>query len=284
MLPGGSATYRVTFTRTDADYGKWAFGSVSWGDRGGHRVRSAIAPRATRITVPQEADGTGATGSLTLQTKSGWDGTFTTALNGLYTGTVRTGTLMGTSTDSFTTPPSPLPASATRTEITVPEGTALARVAILSSDFLAGSDMDLRVFDEDGTLLSSPTGGSDEYVDLTEPGTYEVYVNQFALPEGATSQTYTLHTWLIGQDSRPDRLATVTPAEQRVALGGTADVTVSWRDLPTGHTCLDLVGDGTDTVGSTLPTVTPWSPLLFATATRLRTRWSYVSRTAAVSA
>ncbi|MFF6785723.1 S8 family serine peptidase [Streptomyces sp. NPDC012510] len=257
--PGGSATYRVTFTRTDADYDEWAFGSVSWGDRDGHRVRSAIALRATRIAVPPEADGTGATGSLTLQAKSGWDGTLTTALNGLYAGTVRTGTLTGTSTDSFTPPPSPLPASAVRTEITVTEGTALARVGILSSDFLGGSDMDLWVYDEDGNLLSDPTGGSDEYVDLIEPGRYEVYVNQFALPEGATSQTYTLHTWLVGQDSHPDRPATVTPAEQRVSLGGTADVTVSWRDLPTGHTYLGLVGygDGTDTVGSTLLTVTP---------------------------
>lgn len=257
--PGGSATYRVTFTRTDADYGKWAFGSVSWGDRDGHRVRSTIALRGTRIAVPPEADGTGATGSLTLQAKSGWDGTLTTALNGLYAGTARTGTLTGTTTDSFTPPPSPLPASAARAEITVPEGSALARVAILSSDHLAGSDMDLWVFDEDGTRLSSPTGSSDEYLDLTEPGTYEVYVNQFSLPEGATSQTYTLHTWLIGQDSRPDRPATVTPAEQRVSLGGTGDVTVSWRDLPTGHTYVGLVGygDGTETVGSTLLTVTP---------------------------
>ncbi|MFE9644899.1 hypothetical protein ACFYO0_12405 [Streptomyces sp. NPDC006365] len=59
------------------------------------------------------------------------------------------------------------------------------------------------MFDEDGTLLSSPTGGSEEYVDLTEPGTYEVYVDQFGLPDGATGQTYTPYTWLIGQDSRP---------------------------------------------------------------------------------
>ncbi|WP_180687401.1 S8 family serine peptidase [Streptomyces gossypiisoli] len=257
--PGRSATYRVTFTRTDADYGKWAFGSVSWGDRDGHRVRSAIALRATQIAVPSQADGTGATGSLTLQAKTGWDGNLTTTLNGLYSGTVRTGTLTGTWTDSFTPPPSPLPASAARTEITVPEGTALARVAIRSSDFLAGSDIDLWVYDKDGNRISSPTGSSDEYLDLTEPGTYEVYVNQFALPEGATSQTYTLHTWLIGPDSRPDRPATVTPAEQRVALGGTADVTVSWRDLPTGRTYLGLVGydDGTGTVGTTLLTVTP---------------------------
>lgn len=64
---------------------------------------------------------------------------------------------------------------------------------------------------------------------------------------------------LIGPNSRPDQPVTVTPAEQRVAVGGTADVTVSWRYLPTGRTCLGLVGydDGTETVGTTLLTVTP---------------------------
>ncbi|MGW0823851.1 hypothetical protein [Streptomyces sp. NPDC002845] len=77
--------------------------------------------------------------------------------------------------------------------------------------------------------------------------------------EGATSRTYTLHTRLIGPGTGPDNPATATPAEQRVTVGGTAGITVSWRDLPTGHTCLGLIGydDGTDTVGTTGLTVTP---------------------------
>ncbi|MDW4907287.1 S8 family serine peptidase [Streptomyces sp. ADMS] len=254
---GGSATYKVTFTRTDAAYGDWVYGSVTLSDNDGHQVRSTIALRAAQLTAPATAAAKEATGSLALTPKAGWKGTFTTTVNGLYAGTTKTGTLTGTDPD-FDSPPSTLPASAARTEITVPEGTTLARVALRSADHLTGSDVDLFVFDRNGTLLTSPGPSSDEQIDLA-PGTYEVYVNQYALPEGVTSQTYTLHTWLIGAGTQPDNAATVTPAERQVAAGDTVETTVSWRDLTPGSAYLGLVeyGDGTDTVGSTVLTVTP---------------------------
>ncbi|MDN0199832.1 hypothetical protein [Streptomyces sp. S.PNR 29] len=75
------------------------------------------------------------------------------------------------------------------------------------------------MLDKGGDLPSDPTSGTDEHVDLTEPGTYEVYVVQYALPKGVISQPYTLHTWQTGKDTRPDRPVTVTPAEQRVSAG-----------------------------------------------------------------
>ncbi|MBW8739357.1 MAG: S8 family serine peptidase [Streptomyces turgidiscabies] len=254
---GGSATYKVTFTRTDAAYGDWAFGSVTLSDKNGHRVRSTVALRAAQLAAPASAISGDATGSLTLAPKAGWTGTFTTTVNGLNAGTTRTGTLTGTDLD-FGPPPATLPASAAKTELTVPEGTTLARVAIRADEHLAGSDLDLYVYDKDGNLLSNPNSGNDEHVDLA-PGTYEVYVNQYALPEGVTSQPYTLHTWLLGPDSQPDRPATVTPAERRVDAGDTVETTVSWRDLTPGGVYLGLVeyGDGTGRVGTTVLTVTP---------------------------
>jgi hypothetical protein len=247
----------VTFTRTDAAYGDWAFGSVTLGDKDGHRVRSAVALRAAQIAAPASAVSEDATGSLTLAPKAGWQGTFTATVNGLDAGTTRTGTLTGTDRD-FGPPPATLPASAVRTELTVPEGTTLARVALRAADHLVGSDLDLYVYDKDGNLLSNPSNSNDEHVDLA-PGTYEVYVNQYDLPEGVTSQTYTLRTWLLGPDIQPDRPATVTPAERQVDQGDTAETTVSWRDLTPGGVYLGLVGygDGTGTVGTTVLTVTP---------------------------
>ncbi|MFD3503550.1 S8 family serine peptidase [Streptomyces sp. NPDC058678] len=257
VAPGGSATYKVTFTRTSAAFGDWSYGSVLLSGQDGHRVRSTVALRALAITAVDAVTGKDATGSVTLTEKTGYEGTLTTAVNGLYEGTTKTGTLTGTDPD-FGPPPSPLPASAVRTELTVPEGTELARVALLSADHLAGSDVDLWVFDKDGNLLSTPTDGNEEHVDL-EPGTYEVYVNQYALPLGVTGQTYTLHTWLIGPGTRPDHAATADPAEQRATPGGTAKTTVSWQNLPDGRTYLGLVGygDGSDTIGTTVLTVTP---------------------------
>ncbi|WP_203615761.1 S8 family serine peptidase [Streptomyces sp. SID13726] len=45
--PGASATYRITFTRTDAAPGDWRFGSVGWSDKH-HNVLSAVALRAAQ--------------------------------------------------------------------------------------------------------------------------------------------------------------------------------------------------------------------------------------------
>ncbi|PAZ14242.1 peptidase [Streptomyces sp. SA15] len=257
VKPGESATYKVSFTRTDAAFGKWSYGSVILSDKD-HRVRSTVALRAAPLAPPADVTGKGATGSVALTPKTGYDGKLTAAVNGLYEGTTKTGTLTGTNRN-FDPTASSQPASVAKSEVTVPEGTKLARVAIQSADHLAGSDLDLFVLDKDGNLVNDlPGGSSDEHADL-KPGTYTVYVVQFALPEGKTSQPYTLHTWLIGPDSKPDHQATAAPAEQPASMGGTAEVTVSWKDLPTGHSYLGLVGygDGTDSVGSTVVTVTP---------------------------
>ncbi|MGW0708146.1 S8 family serine peptidase [Streptomyces sp. NPDC002643] len=258
VAAGGSATYKVTFTRTSAAYGDWSYGSVSWSDRDGHRVRSAVALRAAPLTVPKEIAGQGSTGSLALPATPGWDGTLTTTVDGLYEGTVKTGTLTGAAPD-FDPAQSPLPEAVARTEITVPEGTDLARIAIRSSEHLADGDLDLWVLDENGDLLSDPSSGNDEHLDLTEPGTYTVYVVQYRLPPGTDSQPYTLHTWLIGDDTRPDRPATVNPAEQPASMGTATEVELGWSGLASGGTYLGLVryGDGTRTEGTTVVTVTP---------------------------
>ncbi|MBO4258130.1 S8 family serine peptidase [Streptomyces griseorubiginosus] len=253
VAPGASASYRVTFTRTHAAYGDWKFGDITWSD-GHHKVRSPIALRSAPIAAPDEVARHGAT-SVTLTARAGWNGTLSATVNGLYAGTTKTGTLTGAEPDFD---PSHLTAATVKTELTVPEGTDFARVAITSADQIAGSDLDLWVYDKDGNLLWEPIAGNDEHIDL-KPGTYEVYVNQVVLPRGLSSQKYTLHTWLIGKDTKPNRPATVTPAEQRVTMGETAKTTVSWRNLQVGQIYLARIeySNGTDTVGTTILAVTP---------------------------
>ncbi|MFI1213493.1 S8 family serine peptidase [Streptomyces sp. NPDC020802] len=254
VKPGESATYRVTFTRTDAAYGDWRFGSVTFSD-GRHQVHSPVALRATRFSAPAEVTGKGTTGSTTLTSRASWDGTLHTTVNGLYADTVRTGTLTGTTPD----PLSPPSTAVAESEVTVDEGIELVRVAMLPNEYVEGSDVDLWVLDKDGNLLSNPTAGNDEHVDLTEPGTYTVYVVQYSLPQGTTSQPYTLHTWRIGKNAEPDHTATVTPAEQQVTMGKPAEVKVSWQNLPADRSYLGVLhyGDGIDTAGTTFLTVTP---------------------------
>jgi hypothetical protein len=258
VAPGDSATYKVTFTRTDAPFGRWAYGSVTLRDKQNHEVRSTVALRAAQVSAASEATGKGASGSVTLKPKTGYKGTLTSSVNGLYAGTTKTGTLTGTNQDF--TPGKESPATA-RTRVTVPEGTTLARLAVLSGDHQAGSDIDLWVFDKNGNPLTAPLNTSDEHIDLKKPGTYDVYINQFTLPQGVTSQPYTLHTWLVGGTAKPDHPATVTPAEQEVTPGDTPDVTVSWRNLPTGagKAYFGVVGYGnrTDTIEQTALMVTP---------------------------
>ncbi|MDO0934916.1 S8 family serine peptidase [Streptomyces sp. DG2A-72] len=253
--PGRKATYKVTFTRTHAAYGTWAFGAVTWSDHH-HKVRSTVALRAVGIRVPGEATGRGATGSVPFTATPGVTGTLTTDVNGLYAGTTNTGTLTGTDQDFD---PAKSTSATARTEVTVPKGIRLARIAIRSADFLQGSDEDLYVFDKDGNLLSDPGGGSDEHLDLTKPGTYTVYVSQYGLPQGVSSQKYILHTWLIGADSKPDVQATADPVEQPVTMGSSTKVTVSWSGLPAGRTYFGLVDyrNGSETLGTTILTVTP---------------------------
>ena len=45
LTPGGSATFTVTITRVRAELDQWTFGSLTWRDLWGHRVRSALAVR-----------------------------------------------------------------------------------------------------------------------------------------------------------------------------------------------------------------------------------------------
>ncbi|MEV0639403.1 S8 family serine peptidase [Streptomyces sp. NPDC050619] len=263
VAPGASATYKVTFTHTDAAYGDWSFGSVLLSDKGGHRVRSAVALRAQHFFAPAEATGTGtgATGSVTLGTKAGWTGTLTTEVNGLYAGEKKTGTLTGTDRDfDATKPPAELSPATVRTEITVPEGTRLAQVGILSADYPAGTDLDLWVVDKaSGKLVFEPASSSEEHARLA-PGTYVVYLNQYALPAGVTSQPYTLRTWLIDDDTRPDHPAPADPVTQQVTAGDTPEVTMPWKDLDPEQSTVYLgvvaYSDGTATVGRTALTVT----------------------------
>lgn len=259
VAPGAEATYKVAFTRTDAAYDSWRFGTLTWSDApGAHRVRSQIALRAARLSAPREVTVTDSETSVALSPRTGWLGKLTATTTGLYAGEKHTGTLTGTDqTDYSETPPSASGAIA-KVRVHVPEGSRLARVAIFSSDHLPGSDVDLYVYDKDGKRVGPPPEtGSDEHVDLP-PGDYDTYVVPYALPDGTRSQRFTLWTWQPGT-SAPDVPATVTPASQQVGGDGRARVTVSWHGTDKGRRYLALVGygDGSTEVGRTTLTVSP---------------------------
>jgi subtilisin family serine protease len=259
VLPGGSATFRVTLTRTTATFGQYAFGSVTWSDKvakGNHVVRSPIAVRPVALAAPTNTALAGASGSRVVPVTSGFAGTLSASVLGLVPGAKATNNL-DTAGPAFN--PN-VPAASIRTgvvPVTVPAGTSIARFATFDADHPAGTDIDLYVFRVDGasrTLVGQSAGGTaEEVVTLTAPaaGAYEVYVDLFAIADGTTLTT-TEHSWTIGSTSAGN--LTATPASQAVTVGAAKTITLAWTGLTPGLRYLGAVTftDGTTTVARTI--------------------------------
>jgi len=252
VAPGRTATFTVTITRVDAAVGQWKFGSLTWRDRRGHSVRSAIAVRPVALAAPVEITATGTSGSTALAVKAGYAGTLTAAPAGLDPSTVTGFHLVGTNTGFDSANPQTGPAVG-RTTVTVPAGTKLARFAMFDGDHPAGTDLDLYVYQAGtATLVGSSGGGTaEESVTLTAAGTYDVYVVQFALPSGVGELDVRHHHWAV--DDATGNL-TVSPASQTVGTGQATSVTASWSGLAAGSRYLGLIeyGDGTSVVSRTV--------------------------------
>lgn len=252
----GTATYTVTITRKTGTLGTFAFGSLTWKDGYGHSVRSPISVRAVALAAPVEVTGTGS--SITLPLKSGFAGTLTASATGLAQSSV-TSVPLQQGTGFSTTSPAPS-ASTSETDVTVPAGTQLARFQTFGTDYPAGADVDVFVYQVTGTtmtLVGTSAGGSaDESVTVTEAGDYAMFVNVFAAP-GDGSLTVKPNIFVVPNSNLGN--FTATPASQSVTLGGAASVTASWTGLTAGNHYLGVVGygDGTNSVGSTVVAVNP---------------------------
>ena len=254
LLPGRSATFKVTFTRTDAaPVGQWAFGSLVWNDKKGHAVHSALAVRPVAVAVASEVTLTGNSGSLQLPVKTGYNGTLTATGNGLTASTVTTMTLVGENRAFDPAFPATGPAVG-KVTVTVPAGTRVGRFATFDGDYPAGTDLDLFVYPAGtSTLVASSAGATaEESVTLSAAGSYDIYVVQFALPPGSTQLNVRHHHWTLTGGNAGN--LTVTPASRAVTIGGAAPVTVSWTGLATGSRYLGYVefGNGTAVIGRTI--------------------------------
>ena len=75
-----------------------------------------------------------------------------------------------------------------KVNVTAPANSKAVRYATFGTDYPAGTDIDLFVY-QDGELVGQSAGGTaDEEVTLLGGGTFEVYVVQFALAGGRTEQ------------------------------------------------------------------------------------------------
>ncbi|GAA1661031.1 hypothetical protein GCM10009830_02680 [Glycomyces endophyticus] len=257
LEPGESASYTLTITRTDAAFGEWAFGDITWVEKKGHRtvheVRSPIVVKPSQLSAADEVVFTGASGAEELSGVSGFDGTLGVSVSGLAASEVSTATLSGADGSSF---PADEPAENSHVaafEFTTPADAAFVRFSTFDDELPASTDLDLFVYSKAGDVLtpvgSSATGSSNETVTLEGGATFVVFVDFYA---GSTETVDArLHAWIV-PDSDEGNLA-VSPAEQEVTTAGGFSLSLSWADLEAGSRYLGSLSyeaDG-EVVGST---------------------------------
>ena len=225
VAAGQSASFTVTFTRTDATLGEWATGSLTWAQQGSgsHRVRSPIAVKPVAVATPPEVTGAGASGSEEFTVTPGYSGQLDSTVNGLVgvepiVDEVSTGAYdiddpeVDNDTDVF--------------HVTVPAGTLAARFSLDSSVDDESTDLDLFVYKDGEFVGLSASSAADEQVTLIRPeeGTYDVYVNGFA---GGTVP-YAISNFVVPPGSAGNASVTPDPASVTIAVPA---LTASWTGL-----------------------------------------------------
>ncbi|MFC4337052.1 S8 family serine peptidase [Salininema proteolyticum] len=259
LKPGKSKKFKVTITRTDAAYGEYAFGSVTWKDSDGHEVRSPIAVKPVPVAVANEVHGDGTDGGIDIAGVSGYTGTLNTEVSGLTASTVDEFTLSNPEGGSFPADDPQENDHVKAVEVTVPEG-AHSRFATFQSDQAENTDLDLFVYRKgaDGLELvgASAAASSDEAVTLDgrdDETTYVVFVDLWG---GPASEQVKFHSWIVDAD---EGNTAVEPASSDVSVGEAFSVNVAWTGLETGERYLGAVtysnGDGT-ALSSTMVNVT----------------------------
>jgi subtilisin family serine protease len=230
----GEATFQVTLSRSTAPLGSWAIGKLTW-TSGSYRVRSPITVRPVAISAPSEVHGdASATGSKTFSVTPGFTGSLTNTVAGLVGVTPEAGSVAA---GPFDTAAPADDAATNKYSVVVPAGTKLARYSLDSDDNTA--DLDLFVY-KDGELVAlSASGAADEQVTMLNPsaGTYDVYVNGFATPGGATA--YHQSNFVVGSASVGN--GTVDPNPASVTSGTPTTLTAKWTGLDPAKRWLGLI-------------------------------------------
>jgi subtilisin family serine protease len=253
IAPGRSASYKVSFTRTTAPNDIYTAGNLVWSD-GTHSVRSQLVVRPVGARAVSDVTRTGTSGSVGITVTPGYTGNLTTTVGGLVAGNRRPTTLVGAGGTSF---PSGSPAAGPHTAkytVTVPAGTSVARFATFDSDVAAGTDLDLFVYNAGtNTLVGSSTGATaQEQVQLLDTaGTFDVYVDQFALPAGTTQQVVPEFDWAVGAATGN---LTATPTTKAGTTGKPFTLTATWTGLTADTHYLGTLTytDGTNQLNQTV--------------------------------
>ena len=253
---GESASYTVTFTRTDAPLDQFSTGSLNWVSGRGTLVHSPIAIQPVTLVAPATANGTGVDGSVDVSITPGATGDIALNLIGLAAGLHQSdpadpaspNTGSGTAGDEFSY------------QVEVPEGTQLARFDLDAVDQTA--DLDLIVYRLNGDGGSpvagwqSATGSADELIDLVDPeaGFYQVINSVYS---GTTAFNVNTYSVLAGPGAGSFAAAPPVVAGQQ---GVAATYSLSWSGLLPETGYLGLVGYGDSSVSTVVSVASGAAP------------------------
>lgn len=235
---GETKTFKVTFTRTSAPFGKPATGFLRWKGRG-VTVRSPIAVTPQVVSAPQTVTGIGAYGAITYSITPGVSGPFPIKKFGLASGTAEDGQVTAGEQKEYTT--------------TVPAGAKVAQFSVRTPN--TTSDLDLAVYQViDGQRVlvgQSATGAANETVTLTAPaaGEYIAQVAGFANAAGTTTTPFSFRAAVVTTTSAEGNF-TVTPTNPVAVVGRPIQIKASWSGVDANTPYLGWIEypDGSGTI------------------------------------
>ena len=255
---GESASYSVTFIRTDAPLDTFTTGSLTW-TSGSTVVRSPIAIQPVTIVAPANAEGVGISGSTAITVTPGGTGDIPLSTTGLAkgilqadpTGKEKEHSGAGVTGDVF------------EYTVEVPAGATYARFDLDSIDETADLDLTALLLDDNGEPVggySSATGSADERIDILAPdaGVYALIVDVYS---ANPATAFDLSTYVIASGGAP---LTLAPSVLAAQAGVPVSYTASWAGLDARSRYLAQIAYG-DTGASTLLEVVTGEPAPIAT-------------------
>ncbi|HEX5427010.1 MAG TPA: S8 family serine peptidase [Pedococcus sp.] len=254
VAAGASASFTVTITNKGAaPTGEWRFGSLTW-QGSGYELRSPIAIKGVDLKAPATIEGSGTSGTASIDVEFGKAGTYTATPHGLVGATDNNGTI---DQDPDQTYPSGDDEAGGVDKIPF----ALNDVSLAKwSLVLPGdTDLDLYLLGPDGktVVAQSTNGGTNEEITLRDPadGNYTMVVHGWAV--GTPATPYDLRDWLV-TNATGGSLQVTSGSPFQATAGSTTTVGLAWSGLTAGTDYLGTVTHALDgaTVGTTVVSVT----------------------------
>jgi hypothetical protein len=219
---GQSAEFTVTFTTlAAATMNAYAGGQLTW-TGGGKTVRVPMVVRPVVLAAPAAVAGNGS--AMSYNVTFGYTGSFGASPVGLVPALTTAGTVADDPSNGACSLTAP---NATKVDVVIPAGIALARFSLFDADVAPGADIDLCVFRGTTLVGSSGTGTSAEEVNVSSPiaATYTVVVHGWEVGAGSP---FKLHTWLL--NLAPAGNMTVT-APGTATTGATGTIGLTFTGL-----------------------------------------------------